>query len=225
MLLNSYPLFIYKATFVPYKEDGYYECDDGKERYPTVRNVMFWMMWATLTLALPCLLVFIFTTLNIHKLMRAVKTRRGMTVTSTHSAASGGANEKQISRMFMLVAVAFLFLRTPYTVSKVIYDNNEKFGDSAVHDDPYAKATWLIMELTFCLEIMNYTINFFLYCFSGSIFRTKLKKHVCCCVRERDGPKRDSSSSQQITRMTTFNREGAAFQPLSTKEPNDENTM
>ena len=198
LLLNSYPFFLYEA----YESGGWYYCALNEENR-TAYNVLFWTVWVVGTLAIPCLLVFIFTILIVYKLMRAVQVRMELTVSANNP--DVGANERQISRMFTLVAIAFLVLRTPYTVSFIASEFKVKFGTMDMHSDASSKAVWLATEVTRCMEIMNYAINFFLYYFSGSIFRQKLLKHVFCCKRD-ESRYLQSSATNQITRMTTLNQ-------------------
>ena len=77
--------------------------------------------------------------------------------------------------MLISVAIAFLVLRLPYTISFYLYNlKRDIWGENL---DP-----WFVYKLfvanKFCelIAVANYASNFFLYCLCGSSFRMHLKR-------------------------------------------------
>ena len=99
--------------------------------------------------------------------------------------------------MLVTVAVMFLVLRLPYLILFMICD----FMLQIWGHDLYVRDPWLAHRLTYARDIcdviatLNFAINFFLYCLTGSQFRASI---VACFKGEKGG---QFGVSRQTTRV------------------------
>jgi hypothetical protein len=157
--------------------------------YSTKRNATYcgqknktvyegWTMGVVRTgsLFLPSAFIFVFTFLVICYLRRAQKKKRELEV---RKKLNGKGVKKsidfQLTVMLISVAIAFLVLRLPYTITFYLFNHRKKY----MGDNPNQ---WFLYRLIgankICdlFYIANYASNFFLYCLCGSSFRTHLKR-------------------------------------------------
>ena len=149
------------------------------------------------SLFLPSAIIFVFTTLLLVFLQRARKERQ------THLQAQMGGHGKQppnvdfqLTIMLISVAVAFLLLRLPYTISFYLNEYKEEIWQPI---DPWFKyRIYRANKICDLIAISNYTTNFFLYCLCGSAFRKRLVQCVLChCQKKRSPPPRTKTTGLQ----------------------------
>ena len=123
------------------------------------------------------------TTLIIIHLLLARRRRRQMRMEVSGGLTSGARNvEGQLTTMLLCVACAFVVLRVPHTTAYYIDRNQHDNGPK----DPEAELrTFTAKKVAEIFFISNYAVNFFLYCFSGSIFRRHLFAMFCCTINKR----------------------------------------
>ena len=144
------------------------------------------------------ILVFVFTILLIRELMRSKRIRENTLQSGGGDKASSGNMEAQLTAMLLTLAVAFVVLRVPYTVCWYL-GHYGPWRDSK----PVFEAT----QITYVFSTANFTINFFLYSFSGSNFRKHLysRLSLICPVRKKVQEATGGSATElsQITSTQT----------------------
>ena len=120
-----------------------------------------WLIAVTVVgeLAIPSVIVTVFTALIICQLVKASRQRAALT--------SGQQNRAGMNETVALVsvAIAFVTLRAPYFVSYTYYLITKDNSPSSLQ----------ARDLTYIFAILNYAINFFLYMITTRTFRTELK--------------------------------------------------
>ena len=164
--------------------------------------------WTSLrigSLLLPGLIVCVLTGIIIYYITRAQKTRerklgswsqRQETIDST-----GGGKisvERQLTIMLIAVAVAFIVLRLPYTIT--FYLNRFKTTLWPDESDWSYYHIFAANEIADTIVTTNYAINFFLYYFCGNVFRAQLKR-VCRCAPGVEYQRTTQSSSMRMTTL------------------------
>ncbi|KAK2168707.1 hypothetical protein LSH36_15g20017 [Paralvinella palmiformis] len=115
------------------------------------------------------------------------------------------ALEKQLTMMLVMVAIAFLVLRLPYTVTYYMNEYKEEIWPTASKWFYYR--IYAANKMADTLATLNYAINFFLYYFCGKIFRKQLKLVCTCAVCGARGLARQrSASSVPMTAVTNYFR-------------------
>ena len=113
--------------------------------------------------------------------------------------------EKQLTIMLIAVAIAFLVLRLPYTVT--FYLNTFKYSLWPNESKWFYYRIYAANKMADTLATLNYAINFFLYYFCGKIFRKQLKLVCTCAVCGARGLARQrSASSVPMTAVTNYFR-------------------
>ena len=187
--LGSYPLWTLGVRQLP---SGVLIC--------TMVEGMHYDAWNTAILAigsllLPGVLMCILTGLIIFSLVKSRRTRQQRLSCNTDTRKGGAASqniEKQLTVILLSVAIAFILLRLPYTMSYTLH----KWKYNLWTDPSEELKTQLsfAFKITDVIVVANYTINFFLYCLCGSAFRRQLRRlSPCrsCCQRHlasRKGP-------------------------------------
>lgn len=135
-------------------------------------NIYNWVLIRVGSLVLPCALIFLFTVLIIHNLRKNQRVRSEMTSDTSEVKAI----EKQLTMMLIVVAVATLVLRLPYAIIYylVVARRYEIWGPEFA--GTWAEFYWFVVkDISYTIAAMNYMINFFLFCLTGSLFRKNLK--------------------------------------------------
>ena len=123
---------------------------------------------------LPSIIVFSFTILILRHLFKASQLRRIISISQPHSSST------QLTSTLLGLALTFIFIRLPYIITYMVRRHSQ-----------YKGATWeelpmhVSLDISYVLSVANYAINFFLYCLCGSIFRSELKRVLCCQQRQR----------------------------------------
>ena len=175
ILLNIYPFLYYGVDYYTEQNKTYSYCNMRNKIREEQWN---WISFRIGAFYLPTILVFIFTTAIITQLRRLAGARRELSSTVD---AKAQKNERQLCTMLLLVATAFLILRLPYSICVIIRDANyDMMSVPSTEISRKALRIWLALDVTYCVAAVNYAINFFLFCFSGSLFRQKLFKTLKC---------------------------------------------
>ena len=192
---------IYALGFVlflfPYWEFEIVSYEDPCTKYkyctysdPHRYQIYNWVLIRVGSLVLPCALIFLFTVLIVRNLRENQRTRREM----TNDTSEVKAVEKQLTLMLIVVAVATLALRLPYTIVYAIYSlSGPEYGT-------WTEFYWLVAkDICYTVAAINYMINFFLFCLTGSIFRKNLKN----CLLGRWLHKEQATYHSDCTKATT----------------------
>ena len=158
--------------------------------------------WAILkvgSLVLPCALIFIFTFMIIASLRRMKRQRAQMTTTSD-DVSSKTALETQLTVMLLTVAVVTLILRLPYTIVYVPFKYKYDIWERDEFEDTWAELyLHIIRDVCYVIASVNYMINFFLFCLTGSI----LRKNLAACLRCKQVKARPLSSKYNRATVVT----------------------
>lgn len=79
--------------------------------------------------------------------------------------------------MLLAVATTFIIIRLPYIVCYYIdLEKRSLFKDL---DGWKSLTLYTLKTVTYVIAVINYAINFFLYCLSGSLFRKQFRSLLC----------------------------------------------
>ena len=144
-------------------------------------NEYLYGLWSMLVLRigslyLPFANIFIFTGLILIFLRRTRKQRAQFQ--DEQASSSSHKIDLQLTIMLIGVAMAFLLLRLPYTLSYVI--NWHKYTLWEPLEPRLSYRIYLINKICDMFSTTNYALNFFLYCLCGNAFRKRLKALLRC---------------------------------------------
>ena len=170
-----------------------------------------WICLRIGSLLLPGLIVCVMTSVIIYYLTHAQQRRirklssRLAVKRQNTTERNKMALEKQLTMMLLMVAIAFVVLRLPYTVTYYLNEYKEEIWPTASKWFYYR--VYAANKVADTLATTNYAINFFLYYFCGKLFRKQLKS-VCTCAacRSRGLSRQRSASSVPMTAVTNFFR-------------------
>jgi hypothetical protein len=110
------------------------------------------------------------------------------------------ASENQKMTIVLLsISGSFLVLHIPYAIVMAFYYIYPNMNDFIVEDPQFfAKFLFYSSLFYFITEFQN-TVNFFLYCVSGSKFRSTLKKLLCKKLMSTKGRKETQSNATGST--------------------------
>ena len=133
--------------------------------------------------------ISIITILNI-LIVKKIRYQRSFRIRSqghTFTLATGDAGN-----FCMMTAISVVFIVTCFPASlMIIYTHFHRY----IHGTDFHSEKWL-PRLVFLLEVINHCVNFFLYCITGSVFRTALFEMFKCKNRK--------SNKQQSHEMMTI---------------------
>ena len=140
----------------------------------------FWIkIWPILVFTLYSILPIVcITTCNILLVKELAKRKNPLGATTFDSRQSSKQrNEKSLTRMLIVISLYFTTISLP----TCIYLNVESyiFSDKSAQDIATRRLAWAIVSL---IMYSNNTINFILYCVSGSLFRKELKQ-MCLKIK------------------------------------------
>ena len=176
--LGAYPLWTVAVDY--YKDGTELMCTVVKEvRY----TVWSWIVLRIGSLLLPGLIMCVVTGLIIFTLakakdqrMRRLSSRQQCNVESKEHVSKHNM-ERQLTIILLAVALSFILLRLPYTIT--YYVNSYK---SQIWDPLSLERSMVIYTFNKIADVIatsNYAINFFLYCVCGSTFRNQLRALMC----------------------------------------------
>ena len=144
---------------------------------------------------IPLTTIFILNALIIRELHKAGQTRKIMSQQLQQPKKDN--QERQITRMLLLVSFAFLILTSPIAVLILV----EKVWHYSV--DPVQDAVMaLLRNITFGLELLNHAINFWLYCAGASRYRRQLAELICWWRWTADASSSNNSISSTGARQS-----------------------
>src|SRR6218665_2315308 len=145
-----------------------------------------YQIWITViiqygTLTIPGVVIAILTVVIIVLLFRARNKRMSqLTVSapgqSSQRSHSGLSTEIQLTIMLVAVCVATTALRAPYTIAYYFLKPCWFQGSCNTLRDA---RTFVAYRVTEVFNVINYAINFILYCLSGSSFREQIRTGIC----------------------------------------------
>ena len=151
-----------------------------------------WAMFRVTSFFIPSFVIIIITILIIIKLKQMSSLRRKV-LTKTRQTGRNKISEgdqRQLNIMLLLVAITFLVLRLPKSVMSYRH---------------YSFAYFFAMDVAYCLAILNYCINFFLFCLSGSLFRKALFSCLKCKKVQRQVPIRFAHTPKNLVAAQNAN--------------------
>jgi len=79
---------------------------------------------------------------------------------------------ERLTKLLVLISFSYAFLNLPYFLTWSMYylEINFNKDDVIIHNYLY-----LAVELTEIFYILHYCLHFYIYCFSGSVFRNQLR--------------------------------------------------
>lgn len=86
---------------------------------------------------------------------------------------SKGNNSKKITLMLIIISISFTFLNMPYLISWSIY--YKELLTSSTDTSPTLNYLYSYLKISEIFSLLIYSVNFYLYCASGSLFRSQLK--------------------------------------------------
>jgi len=155
-------------------------------------DVLKYRIWLFLTFAftalVPVAILVTLTPIMIVTIRRGVRQRQKLTKSCK--------NDTQVTRattMLMAVIIAFILLATPY----VVFHNISFFKSKALSEDN-SKLYQIARAIAQLLDLLNYTINFFLYVFTSRHFRDG----VVSLFKSGKGHRSSLGSQCESTRQT-----------------------
>ena len=128
-----------------------------------------------LNIILPISIITIFNILIVKKI-RYQRSFRIRSQGHTSTLATG-----DVGLVSMMTAISVVFIVTCFPVSLMdIYTHFHRY----IHGTDIHSEKWL-PRLLFLLEVINHCVNFFLYCITGSVFRTRLLEMFKCKSQKR----------------------------------------
>jgi len=154
------------------------------------------------TLVIPGVLLSILTAIIIVLLYRARNKRMSQLAVTAQGQVGQRkqhsnlalSTETQLTIMLVAVCVAAIALKAPYTIA---YYFRQPCFNPYVCETLRDAQTHVAYRVSDVFNVLNYALNFILYCLSGRSFREQIKK--CMCRGKRDG---SNLNTQQISLET-----------------------
>ena len=167
-----------------------YEIQDEQFCFVIQRYYEDFFVWClsaivTFEMIIPGLVICIVTVLIIYKLAKARSLRRVMQANRTTRERRA---DRQTNVTLIAVALAFLLLRPPYVVSYCIsHEATLKDIEACTQEDC---SIYTAHVITYILAILNYSVNFLLYFFTGGSFRNECYSCLMCLHCRRPPPRK-----------------------------------
>ena len=142
---------------------------------------------------IPVISLFILNSLIIFKVKRSAK------MAGKASSSENRSTSEAITRTLLIVSFAFLVLTLPIGTVLII-EKNWSF-----QDDPYQHAIWRVLRNgAGLMELINHSINFFLYCLGGRQFRQAALTSICGCCRRSGSPSPPRSQQTAVSSISSI---------------------
>ena len=139
---------------------------------------------------------FIITVLNI-SIIRRVRSQRAFRIRYQRHTSTQGRRSRDTTLIPMMTAVCIVFILTSFPSSLItIYNYSHRY----IHGTDFHSEDWL-SRFFFLLEDINHCVNLFLYCITGSVFRTALFEMLKC--KNRKSNKQQSHEMMTISETVT----------------------
>ena len=167
-------------------------------------------IWSWIHLLLTSLLPFLFlvasNSILIWKLASAVRNNR-MALSSVQSdqAATRRNRVSSVTITLIVVSLTFLLLSMPNSMFILL----QKTLERAIKNDADARRFMFVYVLFQLLWCSNSSVNFYLYCLTGSLFRNEFKNIMCSCQGDRMAQRTAGPSCTQtpVTRSRNVERD------------------
>ena len=154
-------------------------------------DLIFQIMLYTLYCILPFILITVLNLSTIWKLRSQNDLRMRLQGQSS--------NQKTlISQVTMMVAICFVFVITTFPITSFMVVQTVCM---LIHGSPCYTIGSLVMLLMIFLEQSNHSVNFFMYCMTGSTFRAAFF-HIIWDKCKRKGPQRNPEIGLSISENT-----------------------
>jgi hypothetical protein len=182
LCLNAWVPFMFNVQI---NENKIKFCDNIKslsENYFKINSVYIFIV-----IILPVVVIFYSNLVIIHKTKVAEENRlklldsesiayrkRRSTLKANNMNGSSvlEKSSKKAVKTLIRVSFSYVFLDMPYLIAWLVYFCNHNFGHIKPVNDDYL---FSILKLTEVFYLMNFSVKFFIYCFSGSMFRKNLR--------------------------------------------------
>ncbi|XP_013381254.1 probable G-protein coupled receptor 139 [Lingula anatina] len=152
-----------------------------------------------MSIILPIVIVVVFNTVTIRILDVVKRKRRQMSSKKNDSSDEQSLIDKTTA-MLLVTSTCYVVLAIPYVVTWIVtyfYQYIEGAPDRA-----QSRTYSGIKKITHIFYVMNFAINFFLYCISGTVFRSELS----FVFRNRTCQRQRSMSPTGVSSNTIVNR-------------------
>ena len=127
----------------------------------------------------------VITTLNI-LIIKRIRSQRAFRIRSQGHTSTLATRDTSLVSMMTAICIVFVITCFPMSVLMIYsYSHRYFYGKSFLFED------WLSRFL-FLLEVINHCVNLFLYCVTGSVFRTSLLQMFKCkkkqCFKRQSAP-------------------------------------
>ncbi|XP_025079795.1 C-C chemokine receptor type 1-like [Pomacea canaliculata] len=185
MTINSH--FLYFSTIINMKFENVTVTRSCNENYDdevttTVFKVWFWINTLTSS-CLPFAILLIDDVILIRRVVTATREARDrLAVGSTQQVKVREKKAVSMTVTLIVTSLTFFFLTFPYcafTVTQMLLIDSV-FADKSLFE--MVTLIWSVCTLVWCC---NNAVNFYLYCWTGTRFRTRAKQLLCCYKMER----------------------------------------
>ena len=174
---------------------------------------IMYSLWLVVVIAgigemvLPSVIVTIFTVLIIWKLTAARRERIRMRNGNGHGTSGWRQKASDVQPTIALIAIAIMFIsiRMPYVI--MFFVNEYKKVIWRCLDKWLSLKIYVLYTIAMVLAVLNYALNFCLYCVAGTAFRTELRR----CMTNRQ-PNRYLARAGIVSRArdSVFSRGGGS---------------
>lgn len=86
-------------------------------------------------------------------------------------------NSKKLTKLLVLISCSYAFLNLPYLINWYMYYYVDVLNQSNQHENMIKKDNYFYaaLKITELFYLLNFSMNFYIYCASGSVFRNQLK--------------------------------------------------
>lgn len=193
LIINLWVPFIYENK----TDEAYLYCDVRKEWTREYFHIT--LVYICLIMLIPIVIIFASNTVIISNILRHVprggSVLRRSTKKINHMIKSSNRNfklkpyylnmnqmitritnkansRKKLTKILILITFSYAFLNLPYFIAWLLY-----YFEIILNRDNFIRQNYLYagVELAKVFYILNYSIYFYIYCASGSVFRNQLK--------------------------------------------------
>ena len=211
--LNSHMLYgMVNKGSVDEHDTGTQKCSEIDENYGDFFN----LVWPWIDLCVFCLIPFtVIVVGNCCILFRVIKSQRktkarivpSVNTNQRSTPQRGGGKHSSMTAMLFTLNMVFLFTTSPVSIYNIGYTHWVESGTN--QDYATLDLWWAIVNM---LQYTNNSINFLLYCLSGTRFRQEVKRIFC------PKPRHGSSIPLDNYTRTKFNTQVPTQTPAATPD-------
>lgn len=199
LALNAFP--VWTVGIMSYAPEGTYCVITAPAEYERWSMVVL----RCGQLIVPSCLILVFTVAIVYFVTMAARRRQTqLQGQSCHLTSPQRSVETQLTAMLIAVAVSTLVLRLPYATAFYLNLYQESIWPSPI-DEWQEYRLCAAYRITEIFAVLNYVLNFFLYCLCGSTFRNHLRRFVHCATKARltGCPTGTSTGTSYLSHATT----------------------